>query len=280
LTHVFSPTLTNEVIFSYTAIFFPNVFNDPSKVDRTALGMPFQGVFQNGVTQIPALNGWGGSEFATIFNPGGFEVGGSRGLYADKFMPTLADNVSKVWNTHTIKGGVFWEYIINAQPANGYTNGQIQEANWGGNSSGSAYADLLTGRVAAYTEQDRNRINNISYHTFEVYAQDSWKATRRLTLEFGLRASHYQPWNDREGYGFAIFKPELYNPSAAPRDYTGFTWNARDNNVPNSGFPNKALRWQPRVGAAFDIFGSGQTVLRGGWGRFYYQGQGVRRRKR
>src|SRR5205807_711692 len=76
LTHVFSPTLTNEVVFGYTYITFPNVFNDPSKVDRTALGIPFQGIYKNGVKQIPAMTGWGG-EFATMFNPGGFEAGGN-----------------------------------------------------------------------------------------------------------------------------------------------------------------------------------------------------------
>ena len=40
--------------------------------------------------------------------------------------------------------------------------------------------------------------------------------------------------------------------------------------VPVAGFPTRALFYQPRIGLAYDVHGSGKTVLRGGWGRFYY----------
>src|ERR1019366_10715588 len=94
LTHVFSPTMTNEFVFGYTKIAFPNVFQDPSKVDRTKVGYPYQGMFHNGVTQIPSITGWGG-ELATLLNPGGFEAGGpARGLYADKWLPTVSDSMT------------------------------------------------------------------------------------------------------------------------------------------------------------------------------------------
>lgn len=269
LTHVFSPTLTNEFVFGFTVIQFPNVFANPDAVDRTKLGIPFRGLFKNGVTQIPAMTGWGG-EFATLFNPGGFEVGGNRGLFADKYLPTISNNVSKVWGTHTAKFGFFWEYIINTQPGNGYTNGLSIFSNWGNGSTGSAWADLLTGRPTEYQEQSFNRNNNIGYHTFEFFAQDQWKVTRRLTLEYGLRASHFQPWQDRLGFGFTVFDPSAVNPNAPATEYSGFSWNKRDPNVPNAGFQTRALYFGPRVGAAYDLFGNGRTVLRGGWGRFNF----------
>lgn len=269
LTHVFSPTLTNELVVAYTSIKFPNVFEDPSKVDRANVGYPYKGLWKNGVAQIPSFTGWGG-EMATILNPGGFEVGGSRGLFADKYLPTISDNVSKVWGTHTAKFGAFYEYIRNNQPANGNTNGQAIYANWGGNSSGSGYGDMLLGRVAQYNEQSFNRLNDIMYNTFEAFAQDSWKVNRRLTLEYGLRISHFGPWADRTGAGYSIFDIGRYNPNAPATDYSGFFWHSRDKNVPLSGFPSRALYYAPRVGGAFDLFGSGKTVLRGGWGRYYF----------
>src|SRR5436309_141447 len=40
--------------------------------------------------------------------------------------------------------------------------------------------------------------------------------------------------------------------------------------VPVGGFPTRALFYQPRFGVAYDITGSGKTVLRGGWGRYYF----------
>ncbi len=53
LTHVFNATMTNEFVFGYTFIGFPNVFQDPTKVDRTTVGYTYKGLFKNGVTQIP-----------------------------------------------------------------------------------------------------------------------------------------------------------------------------------------------------------------------------------
>ena len=79
LTHVFSPSMTNEFVFGYTFIGFPNVFQDPSKVDRTKVGYNYKGLFKNGVAQIPSFGGWGGGEAALVFNPGGFEAGGPTG---------------------------------------------------------------------------------------------------------------------------------------------------------------------------------------------------------
>lgn len=268
LTHVFSPTMTNEFIFGYTYIAFPNVFEDPSKVDRTNLGATFPGVFRNNVVQIPSFTATG--ELAAMVNPGGFEVGGSRGLFADKHLPSLQNNLSKVWGTHTVKTGVYWEYIINSQPANGFTNGQLGFDVSNPRSSGSPYGDLLLGRINNYQEQSFNRLNNIGYHTFELFAQDAWKVTRRLSLDLGIRASHFQPWQDREGFGYAVFDYSKYRPGSAPADYSGFSWNKRDPSVPLGGFPSRALFWAPRFGMAFDIFGTGRTVLRGGWGRFYF----------
>src|ERR1039457_6066400 len=273
LTHVFNPTMTNEFVFGYTYIGFPNIFADPSKVDRTQVGYAYKGLFKNGVPQIPSFggNGWQNQEAALVFNPGGFEAGGATaGLYADKWMPSFSDTVTKVWGTHTLKGGFFWEWIRNSQPANNSTNGQLQVWNGNSNTFGNEYADLLYGNLNGYTESSFNRINDISYNTYEAFAQDSWKVSRRLTLELGIRFTHFQPWVDRTGAGYSIFNYSQYKSSCQPIDYCGFQWNKRDPSVPLGGFPTRALFYQPRLGAAYDLSGAGKTVLRGGWGRYYY----------
>jgi Carboxypeptidase regulatory-like domain len=273
LTHVFSPTLTNEVVFSYTYIGFPNVFQDPNKVNRTTVGYNYQGLFKNGVAQIPSFggNGWQQQEAALIFNPGGFEAGGaSQGLYADKWLPNLSDTVSKVWGTHTAKFGLFWEHIRNSQPANNNTNGYLQVNRSNSNTLGNEYADLLVGNLNGYSETNFNRVNDIGYTTFEGFVQDSWKVNKRLTLELGIRLTHFTPWADNLGYGYSVFVPSQYSATCPALQYCGFEWHKRDSNVPIGGFPTRAVFYQPRLGAAYDLFGTGKTVLRGGWGRYYY----------
>jgi len=279
LTHVFSPTMTNEVILAYTFVGFPNVFENPSNVNRNTVGYHDPTLFSNGVAQIPSFGGNGSAgEAALVFNPGGFEAGGvSQGLYANKYMPSVSDEVTKVVGRHTLKAGFFYEWIRNAQPANNDTNGYLQFVTSANPSFtyGNAYADELAGNMSSYTEQNFNRINEISYNTVEGFVQDQWKATKRLTIEAGLRITHFSPWTDDEGFGYSVFIPSNYNSAnngacAAAPTFCGFEWHARDSAVPLTGFPSTTAFLQPRFGVAYDLFGKGTTVLRGGWGRFYY----------
>src|SRR5579863_5762414 len=72
LTHVFSPTMTNEFVFAYTYVGFPNVFQDPNKVNRTNVGYTYTGLFKNGSTQIPYVVGSTTQELPTMGTYGGF----------------------------------------------------------------------------------------------------------------------------------------------------------------------------------------------------------------
>ncbi len=267
LTRVFSPTLTNEFIFTFSNLDLPNSFADPSKIDMNKLGISYKNIFGNPETELPEYTGWGGG-VATMLNPSGFQLTGS--LYAKKKLPTIADNVSKVWNTHTIKAGFYWEKTGNNQPSNSSVNGSMVVASWGSNSLGNAYADTLTGRIAQYSESNKDTILALAYHPISFYAQDSWKVNRRLTLDYGIRFDHLSPWYDENGTGLAIWNPALYNPNAPATALTGLDWHARDHNVPLSGVPARALFYSPRFGMAWDIFGTGKTVLRGGWGMYRY----------
>ena len=261
--------MTNEFVFGYTFIGFPNVFEDPSKVDPATVGFKYQLLYKNGVKQIPNLQG--GSEAARIYNYGGFEVGGpAAGLYANKWMPSFSDSLAKVWGRHTLKAGVFYEYIRNAQPASSATNGTMTLSNGNPNTIGNDYADMLIGNLNGFSQNSFNRVNDIAYNTYEGFVQDSWKVNKQLTVEFGIRLTHFTPWEDRLGYGFSIWDPGQYNTSCTPTQYCGFVWNKRSSSVPMGGFPTRGMFYQPRFGVAYDVFGNGNTVLRGGWGMYYY----------
>jgi len=266
LTHVFNPTMSNEFVFGYTYIAFPNVFQDPSRVDRSVIGYNYKGLYKNGVAQFPNIVTT--QEVAAISTNGGFEIGGPRGLYADKFMPSFSDTLTKVWRTHTFKMGVFFERIRNAQPASAAVQGQFNFANTNPNSLGNGYADMIVGVLNSYAETSFNRINDIAYNTYEGFVQDSWKVNRKLTLELGLRVTHFPPWEDQLGFGYAVFDYSKYNSSCTPAQYCGFLWHARDKSIPLGGFPTRTAFYQPRFGVAYAL--GEKTVLRGGWGRYYY----------
>ncbi len=274
MTKVFTPTLTNEVIFSWVYLDLPNHFQDLSKVDRQGLGLDYPTLFQhpNLSTLIyPEVSGWGDGISNQVNS--GFELDGGT-VFAKKTLPSVADNISKVWKTHTAKFGFYWERTWNSQPNQGAVDGNATFSNWESNSSGNAYADMLMGLPNGYSEQNFDPIPVFRYISTEFYAQDSWKVSRKLTLDLGVRLSHLGPWTDLTGYGFADFYPALYSQgkgaSVAGTAFPGIEWHAQQASTPTSGVPSRLLYANPRIGFAYDLLGTGNTVLRGGYGIYHY----------
>jgi hypothetical protein len=104
------------------------------------------------------------------------------------------------------------------------------------------------------------------------YLQDSWKVNKRLTVEYGMRFEHLGQWVDRQDIGMAAWYPSTYsNDPAQLGKNTGVSWHGINSAVPNGGSPTRALFYSPRFGVAYDIFGTGKTILRGGWGQYRFQ---------
>jgi hypothetical protein len=111
---------------------------------------------------------------------------------------------------------------------------------------------------------------DMGWGEWAFFAQDNWKATHRLTLEFGARFQHIQPWTARNDIGIATWVPSAYSPTAPSSSFPGIQWNAINKEVPLAGWNTKSLYIAPRFGFAFDVFGTGKTVVRGGYGSFVY----------
>lgn len=273
LTKVFNPTLTNELIFSWTFLNLPNHFQDPSKVDRGSLGLNYNLLFSHPNAQnliFPQMTGWGDG-IANMLNTG-FELNGT--VFAKKTLPTISDNVSKVWGTHTSKFGFYWERTWNSQPGNGSVNGSAVFANWGAGNTNNVYANMLIGQTNSYTEQNFDTVPAFRYLSNQFYATDSWKVSRRVTLDYGLRVSHLGPWVDTTGYGFAAWYPNLYSAHQGGTVngvlFPGIEWNKANSSTPLSGSSSRLFFYNPRVGFAWNLYGNGETILRGGYGMYQF----------
>jgi hypothetical protein len=267
LTHVFDPSLTSETLIAFTYIDFRNAINNPAAVSRGAVGYPYGGVFGQSNDQIPTVDAgpFGTNNGPVYGNFGGFDPV----LFATKWQWSVQQNLTKVWGNHALKAGAFWERVVNEQPGNNFSNGLLGLASWAWNSTGNTLADLLLGRTTYYEESQRNVLRHIGYHRIEGFLQDSWKVAPRLTVDGGVRVAWIGPADDLEGRGIAVWDQSRYRPEAPAGDLSGMVWHAEDPSVPTSGVTMPVFV-MPRVGFAWDVAGTGETVVRGGFGVYRY----------
>ncbi len=279
LVHVFSPTLTNEFVFAKARFLNPIKLMDPEAVNPEKLGFKMTGMFNNPHTpQIPNIFGWNNASigFATYPYGAPWPPGGPNSFGKLSDTPTISDNITKVAGTHTLKAGFYWDFARNDQTGTGLnldnsTQGVAEFANWGAHSTGNVMADLIMGRPTVFRQWKESAVADFKYYQYAFYAQDSWKASRRLSLTFGLRFDHLGNWIDAGERGLAVWDPSRYDNTSAAGAWTGLAWNAMDKSIPKSGFPSRPFFYEPRLGAAYDLFGDGKTVLRGGGGLYRYQ---------
>jgi len=288
LTHVFNPTTTNEFVYNYSRWINPSTLGDPAKVDRTALNFNVPHIFsgKSSNNQIPNVEGpWGGalSNISEEEFYDGFD--GGKGFGGIKLRWAFYDNFTKNVGTHSLKAGFYWDYEGNQQSGGAANNGTYN-LGWGANGTGNLVGDMLAGRIGNYQESSTDPTSQIGFHQWSMYAQDSWKVNKQLTLNYGLRFDHEGQWSGgvangnfwlggpgNNNVGWQVWDPASFvnaAPGTAPAN-TGLKWHAIDSAIPLSGFPTKFLTVNPRLGFAYDILGDGKTVLRGGYSIFQYQ---------
>lgn len=272
VTHVFSPTLTNETVFTYARYLNPIVPQNPQAINPASIGFQSTGLFGVKEVQIPNVMSWSGNQmFAgwvqqAVF--GGQFQGGAFG--ATKSDPAIYDNLTKVAGTHTMKFGFYWDSNGNVESSGNQLNGTYDFETYGNTSTGNVYADFLLGHASAYNQGNIIPVDNFAYHQYSLYGQDSWKVGKRLTLNYGVRADHIGQWYPGQSKGTAVFNVGAFlsDPTATN---AGLQWHSINNNIPISGFKSPLFYYEPRVGFAYDMFGNGKTVLRGGFAIFRYQ---------
>jgi hypothetical protein len=139
------------------------------------------------------------------------------------FVFLWSDSVTKIQGNHTFKAGVSVErsgmkdqiQLSAAQaPSTTNQNGAFRFFDARPDATGLAVSNALLGLFDDYTEFGSKPLTNFIGMGYDFYGQDSWRVTRQLTLELGLRYSLWQQWRD-ENNAIASFQSQFYDPARA-----------------------------------------------------------------
>ena len=284
LSQTLSPTLLNETALNVNG---NTIQINPLGVTAQPAGWSATGFFagnnaDNRLPQIAFSNGPINTTYTSIYFPW-------HNSYLDY---QIRDDLSKTWGKHATKFGFGYMRADKNQQLQADTQGDYTFS--GSGFSQNPYTNLLLGFASSYQQLQNQRTDHYINNTYSVYAQDDWHATARLTLNLGFRYDalpHVYEKNNQLG----DFDPSAYSAANAQTpnangqlDPTGpgfqtvngapFYLNgirlAGVNGVPPSLVNNNYFTLQPRIGFAYDLFGDGKSILRGGYGVFYERVQG------
>lgn len=187
----------------------------------------------------------------------------------------IAGILTKIAGSHTFSmGGELMRqthnFVLSNDAAGSFSfNGDFTTNQWPTNpSGGSGWADFLLG------DADSGSWSAVEPTAGEqiysgLYFGDDWRATKRLTLNLGIRWERDGPWTERFNR-IADFEPNTVNPvlQAAGLSYKGALALVDASARPSRyGINPDDSQWSPRVGLAFQLFPN--TVIRTGYGVFW-----------
>ncbi|MBV9507159.1 MAG: TonB-dependent receptor [Acidobacteriia bacterium] len=276
----YDQTLTPTVLLHVGAGYQQNNFFDDAPVLNFNAAQTYGLVGATLNRNAPVFTGFCSAVLPCSAAGGTYNMGPGAGQSHD-FWEKPSFNASTTWvkENHTFKFGS--EIYLNSIPAIPYTNtngSYTFSANetaqpyqvgttFAGGSLGFPYASFLLGAVDSYSIAAPAEFH-FGKTQFAAFIQDSWKVTRKLTLDYGVRYDYGTYYN--ETYGRAMgFSPTTPNPSAG-NEPGGWIFEGSGPGRCNCRFAsNYPYALGPRVGGAYQI--TPKTVLRGGWGLIYNQ---------
>lgn len=310
LNHIFTinPTTVNE--FTATASVdrvFIGIFRPGGRFERSRYGIDYPYIFPERkeiFDKIPTIQM---PNFGTL-DGGPYPAQSSGPIY------TFANNTTKISGNHTIKFGAYFERLgqndfdqINVTGVPGGTNNQngrfvFEDDRVAGALVRPGIVNAALGRFTTYAEIGPRAYTPYRSHSLEFFAQDGWKLSDRLRIEYGIRYTIMQPYYYSLWGNMAVFDPRRYDASRAAQldratgNLINPTFEQRYNGVliPGTGVPDagrgrvaafddpnvvrlfnngekywgqtQKTNFQPRFGVAYSL--NSKTVLRGGGGRF------------
>jgi Carboxypeptidase regulatory-like domain len=256
--HVFSPSIVNEFRYGYQKFAEFETFGTTNNAKFN---------IANGLMQIPFSSSdphfFGGPNL-TVSGPDG-----AYRLFADlrnigprnrnNGINQFVDNLSYQRGRHYLKFGVNigrrTDFFSQARDPHGTFN-------FTGQYTGSAMVDFLLGYIASDSINPTVTRTNISSLIQAYSVQDNWSVSKTLTLNLGFRWDHFAPYTqDNNKYADIYVAANGINPDIAVTPAT-------------SPYGRGLLQptyhdFQPRIGFAWQPYGVGKTVVRGGYGIYF-----------
>jgi outer membrane receptor protein involved in Fe transport len=240
-THVFSPSLTNEVRLAYNRIVYDFPISDSSGPAGTQPQFIVAGLTTVGTS-------------ATF----------PQGRIANNYQ--VQDTLTYVWGNHTIRGGVDYLRQISTQIAPANIRGSLTFGAGGGFTSLGNFIDNFGGNGNA-SRVFGSATYNPALHRIASFVQDRWKASSSLTLTMGLRYEYFgEPFNTLRTPAFT----GLFNVDPVTR--TGpFSQPNQVTKDLNNFAPSVGFSYAPSYssGVMGFLFGEGKTVIRAGYNLGY-----------
>ena len=302
-----TPTLINETTLGMLHWDEPGAplnQTEWAKIQRNTYGLQGLGQWYPGANAnnvLPFMS------FGDVPSAGGFSTDARFPIDGASTVFTINDNITKVVGRHTFKAGVsiYRTRMWKGNPGTAYAGNFVftkdvnnpLDTNYG-------YANAMAGVFDTYTESQKRTGGDFRESAYEEFAQDSWKVSRRVTLELGVRFTTRLPWHQRQDI-MSGFSPTAWNAAQAsvlyapgigsagvrvavnpktgaqlPAVYIGAlvpsVGNPADGmivvgqpGVPEGLTNSQAIVAAPRFGLAWDATGDGKTAVRAGFGVSY-----------
>ena len=271
--------ILNEFKYQISGNAITNSTPDFVRNTRDEFGVNIVEIFpENNSDRIPVVAIAGLSTFGA--------TQGFRNKYRNQ---TFSDTATWLKGKHGIKGGALLAFEWKDEYGNLETQGRFNFRAGGGRTAFQNFLtgnrDSLCGTPCDYAETSTDLFSQLRFNRYEFFVQDTWRATPKLTFDYGVRYAIYPAATDEDN---VLSNVDLtrYSRAGAPTPAnaaaslfvigTGDPLNGIIVAGQNSPYGDAVYEsakdlFMPRLGVTYDPIGDGKTIVRVGYGLYYDQ---------